>query len=365
MIATAAVLKAFGEPLELGRLAVPPLSPGQMLVEVEAAGVCGSDVHMWLGKDPRISLPMILGHEGVGRIVEIHGRREDVYGQLLKQGQRILWERGVSCGRCYYCAVRKEPALCPHRWVYGIHRGIETPPHLNGCYATHIVLDSATLVVPLAQEVDPAIFVAVSCSGATAAHGFDQSPAEIGDTVVIFGPGPLGAFSVALARAQGASQIVIVGGTRQRLDICRQLGATITLNRNETTSQQRVQAVWDLTHGRGADLVVEAAGSIAASQEGLEMLRPGGTLSLVGFGAPSGQMTFAPFENIVRKNVRIQGVWVSDVRHTLRALDLVYQNPQLFSMLVTDRFPLAQATEALIRVRDRAAMKAVLLPQSS
>jgi threonine dehydrogenase-like Zn-dependent dehydrogenase len=363
MQAVAAILHSFGAPLRLEQIEVPALLPDQVLVEIEAAGVCGSDVHMWHGQDPRTPLPMILGHEGVGRVVDIAGDKHDIHGQRLAPGDRILWERSVTCGQCYYCAVLHEPALCPHRWVYGIHRSAAIAPHLNGCYATHVILDARTQVFPLAADEDPALWVAASCSGATAAHGFELSPAHVGDTVVVLGPGALGAFSVALARAAGAAHIVVIGGTPARLEICRQLGATVALNRQETTLAERLQCILDLTHGRGADLVVEASGSVSAAQEGLELLRHGGALSLVGFGTPVGTMTFLPFEALVRKNARIQGVWVSDARHTFRALSLIRSHPQAFAALITHRFALRDATHALQAMADRAALKAVLQTQ--
>jgi threonine dehydrogenase-like Zn-dependent dehydrogenase len=180
--------------------------------------------------------------------------------------------------------------------------------------------------------------------------------------VVVFGPGPLGAFSVALAAANGAEHVVIVGGTEERLAACRLLGATNTLNRRDTTPEARLEAVRDLTQGRGADLVVEAAGSVSAAQEGLAMLRAGGTLSLVGFGAPAGPWAWPPFEALARRNARIQGVWVSDARHTFQAMSLIRRQREAFAALVTHRFALPQATTALEAVASREAMKVVLLP---
>ncbi|MFP3896562.1 MAG: zinc-binding dehydrogenase [Anaerolineales bacterium] len=361
MKAKAATLQGFDEPLVVKEIDIPCLSEGQMLVQVEAAGICGSDVHMWRGKDPRIPLPMILGHEGVGRVVDIKGEKRDIHDRPIEVGDLILWERGVTCGVCHYCAVLHQPALCPHRWVYGISRSCEEPPYLNGCYATHVILDPRTAIIPLADVEDPTRYVAASCSGATAAHSFALSPVQVGDTVVILGPGPLGAFCVALARADGAERIVVIGGTEARLALCRNLGATHTLNRHEGDPSERREIVRGLTHGRGADLVVEASGSVAAAREGLGLVRPGGSLSLVGFGTPVGEMTLSPFEQVVRRNVRVQGVWVSDVRHTLRAVSLVRQHAAAFAELVTHRFLLDKATTALEAVARREAMKAVLV----
>ncbi len=361
MKATVALLREFNRPLVIREMPVPALTEGQVLVQIEAAGICGSDVHMWRGLDPRTPRPIILGHEGVGRVVEVVGDKRDVHGERVRPGDRILWNRGVTCGRCYYCAVLKEPSLCINRWVYGIYRSINEPTYLNGCYATHIILDSHTDLFCVGGDLDPALLVPVSCSGATVAHAFELTPVTAGDTVVVLGPGPVGAFAVAFARAGGAAQVIVVGGTPERLALCKRLGATHILNRHHLPPPEQIAAVRELTHGRGADLVVEASGSVAAMRTALEMVRHGGAVSLIGFGTPVGDVAFPPFERLVRKNVHLQGVWVSDTRHTFQALSLVLAHPDELS-LVTHRFPLEEATHALEVVARREAMKAVIVP---
>jgi threonine dehydrogenase-like Zn-dependent dehydrogenase len=263
---------------------------------------------------------------------------------------------------CYYCAVVKEPSLCTDRWVYGIYRSIHEPTYLNGCYSTHILLDARTDIFHAEEDLEPAALVPACCSGATMAHAFELTPVSVGDTVLIFGPGPLGAFAVAFAKAGGARHIVVVGGTPQRLALCEELGATLLLNRHRTDLETRREAVLNLTHGRGADLVVEASGSAAAMQEGLDCVRYGGGLSLVGFGTPVGDVAFAPFEKLVRKNLHLQGVWVSDTRHTRQAMSLIESQPETFAGLITHRFPLCEATAALETAARREAMKVALTP---
>lgn len=157
---------------------------------------------------------------------------------------------------------------------------------------------------------------------------------------------------------------MVIGGSPSRLALCRTLGATHLLDRHVLPTEQQLQAVLDITHGRGADLVVEAAGSVSAARAGLDMLRLGGSLLLAGIGTPVGEMSLPPFEAIVRKNARIQGVWVSDTSHTLQAISLVRQHPHEFASLVTHRFTLRHALDALQAVDDRTALKAVILPQA-
>lgn len=354
------VLTAFNQPLEPREFPLPEPGPGEVLVKLTAAGVCGSDVHMWRGEDPRTPLPLILGHEGAGTVAAVHGRRRTLFGQPVKEGDAILWHRGVTCGDCYYCAVVKEPSLCENRTVYGINRGCAGPPHLQGAYAGYILLDARTSLFPIPPGLDHAVMVSASCSGSTAAHAFDLASPMIGDSVLVQGPGPLGLFAVAFARARGAGQIIVIGGTPARLELCRRFGATETLNRRELNRAERCERIMELTGGRGVDLAFEAVGTPAAVEEGVNLVRPGGTYHLAGFGEPKGEARLDCFKHLVRRNLRLQGIWVSDVRHTDMAYRLILQEPELFAQMVTHRFSLDEATAALQVMEKKEALKAVL-----
>jgi len=358
-----AVLEEFGKPLQIREMKIPDLLPGQILVKVAAAGVCGSDVHMQQGKDPRVPLPIALGHEGVGQIARMNGEKRTALGEELKVGDMIIWNRGVLCGKCYYCTIARQPSLCENRWAYGIHRSIDVPPHLNGCYAEHLILSENTDVF-LLDDRDPAVFVPASCSGATAAHAFEYAGVNVGDSVLVQGPGPLGIFSVAFAKAAGAGHIIVTGGTQSRLEMCREFGATEILNRHTCSQEQAREIIMSLTHGRGVDIAIEASGSLKAVMDGIPLVRTGGTYISAGFGEPAGSVQFPWFENIVRKNLTLQGVWVSDTRHVLEALRLVQLNYDKFSKMITHRFKLEDAAAALDSVASRQAVKAVLVPHS-
>ncbi|MHB0869562.1 MAG: zinc-binding dehydrogenase [Chloroflexota bacterium] len=360
--AKAAVVTAFNEPLVLKEVPIPTLRPGELLVRILAAGVCGSDVHMWHGQDPRTPLPITLGHEGVGQVVEVAGPRATVDGEPLKPGDVVIWNRGVVCGHCYWCTVARTPAICPNRWAYGIHRSFDAGAHLNGCYADHLLLHPDTDILLAPKDIAPETLVAASCSGATTAHAFDLCPCHPGDTVLVQGVGPLGAFAVAFARAGGAQEIIVVGGTESRLALCKTLGATTLIDRNATSTEERKAVIMELTNGRGVDLAIEAAGSVEAFQEGPSLIRTGGAYAVAGIAEPRGMVPFEVFRDLARKNLRLQGVWVSDTHHLRRSISLVKQNPQGFAALVTHRFSLGDATAALETVDRRQAMKAVILP---
>ncbi|HGE72404.1 TPA: alcohol dehydrogenase [Candidatus Poribacteria bacterium] len=355
------VLEQFNKPLNIREIEIPELSQGQILVKITSAGVCGSDVHMFEGKDPRVPLPMILGHEGVGVVVNVNGEKKTVLGEKVKEGDPIIWNRGVLCGKCYYCVVVRQPALCENRWAYGIHRSINIPPYLNGCYAEHIILSEKTDIF-LLDNRDPAVYVPVSCSGATSAHAFEYARINPGDTVLIQGPGPLGIFLVAYSKLSGAGNIIVIGGTQDRLEMCYHFGATHIINRKTHNKEQIKEIILSLTNGRGVDTAFEASGSLDAIVDGIPLVRIGGTYITAGFGEPAGDVQFPWFEYIIRKNITLQGVWVSDTRHVLHALRTVQANFDAFSKMITHRFSLEDATNALKSVAERKAMKAVIIP---
>ena len=356
------VLEAFNQPLMMREFEIPPLQHGEVLIRMEAAGVCGSDVHMLRGEDPRTPLPIILGHEGVGRVLEVKGEKLTVEGEPLKSGDLILWNRGVSCHRCFHCAVLNEPALCKNRKVYGINRSSKVAPYVNGCYSQEMLLTADTDIFKVTAEVDPAILVSASCSGATVAHAFDLHRPDFGDTVLIQGPGPLGVYAVAFAKQLGAQEIIVIGGSENRLQTCREFGATLTLNRRELSQEDRRQAIMDKTRGRGVDFVVEAVGDPSAVHEGIKLVRSGGAYVSIGFSQPPGHCQIDFFQEVVSKNLKIQGVWVSGTRHTWQAMKLVLERPELFARMITHRFSLEQANEALAAMAQREALKAVMAP---
>jgi threonine dehydrogenase-like Zn-dependent dehydrogenase len=362
MEAKAMVLEKFNEPLVMKAFSIPRLREGEVLVKIEAAGVCGSDVHQWEGRDPRIRLPMILGHEGVGEIVELKGEKKDIYGNPLKSGDKVLWSRGVTCGHCYFCKVKMEPSLCTNRWVYGIHTTCAEPPYLTGNYAEYLPMDQRVDFFKMERDTDLQTLVPASCSGATTAHAFDLSRMESGDSVLVQGVGPLGIFAVAFAQSSGASQIIAIGGTEERLRMGQSFGATLVMNRNKLSKKERKEAVMDITHGLGVDVAFEMAGELDAMSECISLTRTGGACISAGFAEPRGKMEVDPFLDIGRKSLRIQGVWVSDVRHTHMALQLILSRKEDFKKLITHRFPLALANDAIKAMKTREAVKAVLLP---
>jgi threonine dehydrogenase-like Zn-dependent dehydrogenase len=300
----------------------------------------------------------------VGTVAALGGPKGDLFGRELKEGDLVVWERGLMCGQCHTCVVKKQPALCPHRKTYGISLGCAEPPHFSGCYGEFVHLRPRCHLLRTDEPMDPAVLVAATCSGATAAHAVQLSRVSRGDTVLVLGPGPVGIFCLAFAIESGAGAVYVVGTSadRERLALCREFGAAGVLEVDTMTADERAAFVRDRTHGMGADVVLDCTGSPRAIPEHLPLVAPYGTYSIPGIATPVGELPISLFEHLARKNVNLQGVWVSDTAHLYQAIRLVLSSRFRFEKLVTHRFPLARADEALRVMESKAAIKAVLVP---
>ena len=360
MKAKVAVLEEFNKPLVLKSVEIPEIPSGGLLVKLVASGVCGSDLHIIEGKDPRVPLPIILGHEGVGEVVEINGEKKDLNGVSLRKGDLIIWNRGVVCEECFYCKVIKEPFLCENRKVYGINRSFSEYPYLLGAFSEYIILEEKTEVIKLSLKVDLETMVIAGCSGATAVHAFDYLKDNLlGSTVVVQGGGPLGLFSAALAKYQGAKNVVLITGSLKRIEVAQKIGIDLVIKRDEFTEEERIKKVYDVTYGKGADVVIEATGFNSAITEGIKLLRKGGTYLIVGIATPQDKIPI-DFYDISSKNLNVQGVWVSDARHFRKAVTFIEKHEDIFREMITHRISLEEINEGLKLLKEKKAGKIVI-----
>jgi len=287
----------------------------------------------------------------------------DLYGREVKPGDPVIWDRAIVCGQCYFCAVKQQPNLCRSRWVYGIHKGCSEPPHLNGCYADHILLTRDTKLISLADmpDVDPASLVSAGCSGATSASAVELADIQVGDNVLIQGAGPLGLYLVAYARARGANNVIVVEGVKVRMELAERLGANVVLHFSNTTVEERKEAVMDATYGIGVDVGFEAVGKPEPVLEGIDLVRRGGAYLSVGTAVPMGTIPVDLYHQIVFKHLRLQGAWTNDTRHIHQALSAVRRHPDVFADMITHRFTLDQANDALDSMAQRKAIKAAIV----
>ncbi len=361
----AAVLAAYREPLHIREFpAVSDLAPGEALVSVEMAGICGTDVHLWLGQLP-IPLPVILGHETAGRIERLgSGLEKDWRGQPLREGDRITWASSLTCGECFYCRLKRQPTRCVARKAYGISYCADQPPHLRGGYAEKILLRAGTAIFRIPDELSTDAVVGAGCALVTAIHGLERVPVTWGDTVVVQGSGPVGLAALAISREAGAARVVVIGGPAHRLELARSFGADAVIDIEQAPeAAERRRLVLEQTGPYGADVVIECVGHPAAVNEGVELCRDGGQYLVLGQYADAGNIPFNP-HTITRKQLRVIGSWGFEPRHVDAALSLLARTPlkQRFAAEITHRFRLHEAADALETVREWRSGKAVIVP---
>ncbi len=255
-------------------------TPADALVRITRAGICGSDLHFYEGLLP-IAPGFVLGHEGVGVIEEVGA------GVVrLKKGDRVVVSGVVACGRCYFCR-RGQPSQCAESGSAVFGYGASSAGKLGwlGGEQSEAVrvpfADYTCFPLPDAIDDDAAVFLAdILPTGFFGALNGNIRP---GDTVAIFGCGPVGLCAVICAKLFGPAQVIAVDSIPYRLELARKLGAT-AVNREGGSA---LQAIVELTDGRGADVTIEAVGNESALTAALRSARGGGTVSVIGvFGMP-------------------------------------------------------------------------------
>jgi threonine dehydrogenase-like Zn-dependent dehydrogenase len=365
VLAKASVLESFKAPLALREYPLPSrLEAGAALVRTEMAGICGTDVHLWKGELP-ISLPIILGHETVGRIEQLgDGLETDWTGQPLKAGDRVTWNSAISCGACYYCAEKKQPTRCPQRRAYGIGYQSTQPPHFWGGYAQFHYLRPRTTIFKLPDALPTEALIGAGCALITAIHGVERTGIAWRDNVVVQGAGPVGLSALAVAKSAGAARVIVIGGPKHRLQMAKRFGADHVIDLDEVKDPAaRIKTVRELTGGYGADAVLECVGHPSAIGEGMEMCRDGGKYLVLGHYCDAGTVAFNP-HIITRKQLQVFGSWSSEPRHLKAAIDFLRstQSQFPFADMVTHRFSLEQANEALNTTANWQSAKSVIVP---
>jgi threonine dehydrogenase-like Zn-dependent dehydrogenase len=363
-VARASVLETFKSELVLKNFELPPLEPGAALVRTEMAGICGTDVHLWKG-ELKINLPVILGHETVGRIEQLGpGLERDWNGKPLAVGDRITWTSTHSCGKCFYCAEKKQPTRCPHRRAYGIGYPCDERPHFLGGYAEFHYLRPGSNLFQIPEDLSTVSVIGAGCALITAIHGVERTGIDWQDIVVVQGAGPVGISALAVAKSAGASRVIVLGAPKARLEMARRFGAAHVIDIDEVkSSEARINAVRDLTHGYGADVVLECVGHPSAVVEGMEMCRDGGKYLVLGHYCDAGPVQWNPHV-VTRKQLQVFGSWSSEPRHLKAALEFLRTHREQFPFetMVTHRFPLERANEALRTTAKWISAKSVIVP---
>lgn len=342
---------------------VPQIGPGDGILKVEMAGVCGSDPKFYHGLS-KINTPIILGHEILGRIEEVGEQAAQRW--QVKKGDRVIVEANIRCGDCYYCLTGNYH-LCQGGMGFGTRLSTRVPPSLWGGYSEYMYLHHQSEVHKISESVPAEAAVLTS---AVIANGIQWvrllAGATIGDCVVIQGAGQQGISATVAARESGAMPIIVTGLSKdkQRLALCREFGAHHTIN---VEKEDAVAVVAEITRGQMADIVIDVTGSPQALQKSLDLVRPKGTILAAGL---TGSETQTPLlvDKIVHKEIRFQGARSKGAVAVLSAIKLVESRKYPWERVVSHRYPLEKAEEALQAVggdlKDVYPTKAVIVPHA-
>ena len=339
-----ALVKARPEPgLEMQDVPIPEIGPRDVLVKVRACSICGTDLHLYKwdqAGSERLRPPLIIGHEFCGYAVRVGS---EVAG--IREGDFVSADSHLPDWTCRVCRLGL-PHLCSHVQILGVDR--------PGAFAEYVALPETSLWVN-DPGLDPAL-ASIQDPMGNAVYATLAEPVA-GRSVVVFGDGPTGLGAVAVARAAGASVVVLVGLSDYLLDIGRQLGAAVTVH---AARQDPVAEVRQLCPD-GADVVLEMSGAAAAVRQGLECLRYGGRFSA--FGLANGPVPVDLTNQVIFKGARILGITGRLLWETWYQMAGLLRAGNLdFGPIVTHRLPFDQWQHGfdLLLAPDRRAAKIVL-----
>jgi putative phosphonate catabolism associated alcohol dehydrogenase len=314
----AAVMTAAKKDLEIREYPLPKAAPGCILVRITCCTICGSDLHTWTGRR-KSPLPIILGHEIVGNIVELGaGVTMDSGNKPLRVGDRITWTIMDNCGKCYFCREKGLMMKCSHLKKYG-HDSCAAKPHFVGGFAEYCYITPGTCVIRVPDELTDDEVAPANCALATVVAGWDDIELKPFENVLIQGAGALGVYAAALASHYGCRRIIVSDVMEHRLDFVRQFGTTDTINSKGCSDEEVIGQVRELTDGFGVDVVMELAGLPALLPLGLKCLRTGGRLVEIG-NAFAGALFNCDASDIVFKCLTVRGVHNYDTVHLQKAV---------------------------------------------
>ena len=349
--------------MEVREVPDPVLESGSVLLETVASEVCGTDVHLHHGRLAGVPYPIIPGHVSVGRVIEAPDVDSDAVGRPLEIGDLVTFlDVHETCHACFYCRVAGQPNRCPERKVYGITYGLEDGP--MGGWSERIHLKPGVLVLKLTDGLTADDVIGGGCGLFTGFAAVERSDLRMGDTVLVQGAGPVGLAAAAFAGLRGAGKVLMIGDPDARLSLAREMGAADTYSLGASSPRERAGLVREHTAGRGADVVIEAAGNPAAVPEGLDLMRDGGTYVVAGHYTDVGETSVNPHLAITRKHARILGQWGTDFHHLVGALTLLalHRERLPFARVIGARYGLEDTGRALADVEALRVTKAIVVP---
>jgi threonine 3-dehydrogenase len=340
-----AVVKAKAAPgIELHEVPIPSPGSGQVLVKVQAASVCGTDLHIF-NWDPwaqgRIHPPLIPGHEFAGVVA---GKGRGV--TTVKEGDLVSAEMHVACGKCMQCRIG-EAHICQHVRILGVDE--------DGAFAEFAIIPESNI-----WKLSPSIpheYASLLDPLGNAVHTVLSGPIAA-QTVAVTGCGAIGLFSIAVAKACGAARVFAVEVNEHRRAVAAQMGADVVLN---PATDNVVERIKDETNGTGVDVLLEMSGVATAIRTGFAALRTGGRASLLGIPSKPFELDFA--RDIIFKGAIVLGINGRKMFETWFQMEALLATGKLnLEPVITHRLKLSEFEQAMELLRTGEAIKVVLKP---
>ena len=334
--------------LEVADFPQPQPGPGEVLIRIAACGICGSDVHGYDGTSGRRVPPIVMGHEAAGVVAATGGGIT-----RFKPGHRVTFDSTVYCGECVFCR-RGEVNLCDRREVIGVSCG---DYRRHGAFAEYIAVPERILYhLPEAMSFpEAAMLEAVS----VALHGVHVTGDLKDQTALVIGAGMIGLLTMQAARAAGAARVIIADIDATRLNLARSLGVDEAFN---LSGADLTREILSQTGGFGSDVVLEAVGRNETIATGIDSVRKGGTVTLIGNITPKVEL---PLQKVVTRQIRLQGSAASSGEYP-EAIDLVASGKIQVKPLITAVAPLEDGPQWFQRLyaHEPNLMKVVLTADS-
>ena len=356
----AAVCRVFNEPLVIEEVELAPPGPGEVEVELRACAICHSDIHYLDGAWGGV-LPAVYGHEAAGVVRACGEAVED-----LAAGDHVVVTLIRSCGHCFYCA-RGEETACEHDFPLAhrtpltdakgqkLHQGMGT-----AAFAERVVVDQ-TQLARIGEDLPFDVASLLACGVITGVGAVSNTAAvPAGSSVVVIGAGGVGLNTVQGARLVGAGPIIALDLVAEKRASALAFGATDVL---DPLADDPATAVRELTGGRGADFVFVAVGSKLAIEQGVDLLRPGGSLVIVGMPASGVTIELDP-ASLAAGGQRVIGskMGSSRIDIDIPRLEALYRRGDLrLDELISGRYPLSAINEAIADVRQGKALRNVIV----
>lgn len=332
--------------LEMTDAPEPDVGPHDVLVRVQACGICGSDIHGFDGSSGRRIPPLIMGHEAAGEVAAVGAEVN-----RFRPGQRVTFDSMVWCGQCDYCRSG-QTNLCDNRQVLGVSCG---DYRRHGAFAEYVVVPEH-IVYEVPADVTPEMAAMVE-PVSVAVHAVHLGEPASHETAVVVGTGMIGLLVVQAVRAAGCERVIAIDIDDDRLALARQVGATETIRGDQTDVDGQVRK---LTAGRGADVSFEVVGATGPLKTAVQSLRKGGRAVIVGNISPTVEL---PLQAVVTRELTLYGSCASAHDYP-RCMELMARGAIDVRPLISAVAPLAEGPQWFDRLhrREKGLMKVLLKP---